>query len=122
MFEVAPQLLPREDPDGAAVLKKVLDKELRIEFNAKFVNIEYTPPPPQTGETLAFLSRGKVQAPIHWVPVSNGVEGRCSAPFFLRSSPNAVLNEEMTTREFCEQHAVGPRPWRYKKLGTRTDW
>ncbi|GMH99819.1 hypothetical protein TrVE_jg2117 [Triparma verrucosa] len=74
------------------------------------------------GETLAFLSRGKVQAPIHWVPVSNGVGGRCSAPFFLRASPNAVLNDEMTTREFCEKHAVGPRPWRCRKNGSRTDW
>mmetsp|Transcript_24271 Transcript_24271/g.50412 ORF Transcript_24271/g.50412 Transcript_24271/m.50412 type:complete len:434 (-) Transcript_24271:39-1340(-) len=74
------------------------------------------------GETLAFLSRGKVKAPIHWVPVSNGVGGRCSSPFFLRASPNAMLNDVMTTREFCEEHAVGPRPWRCRKLGTGTDW
>lgn len=49
MFEVGPQLLPREDPDGAAVLKAALDQELTIEYNVKFVNIEYTPPPGGNG-------------------------------------------------------------------------
>jgi len=53
LFEVGSQLLPREDPDGAAVLKEVLDQELRIEYGVKFVNIEFFPPleegEPETG-------------------------------------------------------------------------
>jgi len=44
VLEIGAHLLPREDPDGAEVLRKVLETEMRIEYSVKIVNIEYTPP------------------------------------------------------------------------------
>ena len=43
IFEIAPQLLPREDPDASEVLRSVLEDEMRIEYSVKINNIEYVP-------------------------------------------------------------------------------
>ena len=45
IFEIAPQLLPREDPEASEVLRSVLEDEMRIEYSVKINNIEYVPDP-----------------------------------------------------------------------------
>jgi len=85
------------------------------------------------GETLAFLTGGALSAPIHGVParVENAdtfTGRRCSAPFFLRAAPEAVLTPlisdelpgTLTCRDFTMKHAVGLRPWRLRRDGA--DW
>merc|ERR1712014_275916 len=71
------------------------------------------------GETLGFMSGGKIRAPVHRVPWIDDRPGppRLSAPFFLRAAPGAELvamdtGEAMDCRSFMEHHAVGMRPWR----------
>ena len=54
IFEIAPQLLPREDPDASEVLRTVLEEEMRIEYAVRINNIEYVGPPGGAApETLA---------------------------------------------------------------------
>jgi hypothetical protein len=94
------------------------------------------------GETLAFLTGGAVQAPLHRVPWvdrrqqqpdddDDGSEPspppplpppppRRSAPFFLRAHPAARVRAPATTtaapdmscRELMERHVLSFRPWR----------
>eukprot|EP00971_Amphidinium_carterae_P318640 6333638-Amphidinium_carterae.1 len=68
---------------------------------------------------MTLLTGGRIPAPLHKVPwIDRGSKPRrCSAPFFLRPSPEYVLvprkagpEAALTYREFIERHAV--RPWR----------
>merc|ERR1719440_80656 len=43
IFEIAPQLLPREDPDAAECLREQLEDEMTIHYSVKNLNIEYEP-------------------------------------------------------------------------------
>lgn len=87
------------------------------------------------GEAIAFLTGNAVQAPLHAVPPvmppesttgQSGKSGkrRCSAPFFLRAAPDALLSapdggNTLTCRELMEKHSIGLRPWRLTSGG---DW
>ena len=41
IFEIAPQLLPREDPDAAECLRQQIEGEMNIQYSVKINNIEY---------------------------------------------------------------------------------
>jgi len=43
IFEIAPQLLPREDPDAAECLREQLEDEMSIHYSVKINNMEYEP-------------------------------------------------------------------------------
>jgi len=49
IFEICPQLLPREDPDAAALLKEELESEMDIQYSVKINNIEYVGGDPTAG-------------------------------------------------------------------------
>lgn len=83
------------------------------------------------GETLAFLTAGALQAPVHHVPwVERGARPpRCAAPFFLRAPPWALLRDptgsiELSCRELMERHCATRRPWRGIRRGAISvgDW
>lgn len=44
IFEIAPQLLPREDPDAAECLRQVLESEIDIQYSVRINGIEYNGP------------------------------------------------------------------------------
>jgi len=80
------------------------------------------------GETLGFLTGGKIGAPLHMVPYvdRSGGAHRYSAPFFLRAGPETVLvptdsSRAMTCRSLMQRHSVGLRPWRLPNAGNG-DW
>lgn len=83
------------------------------------------------GETLAFLTAGALQAPVHRVPwVERGARPpRCAAPFFLRAAPWALLRNPsgsvaLSCRELMERHCATRRPWRGVRRGALSvgDW
>ena len=78
------------------------------------------------GETLSFLTSGRIAAPVHFVPPTPAMPDsppRRSMPFFLRSAPEALLTpldpsvDPISTQTFLRRHAAFLRPWRLGALG-----
>ena len=44
------------------------------------------------GETLGYLTRGKLRAPVHYVDERYMGQARISMPFFLRARPDAFID------------------------------
>lgn len=73
------------------------------------------------GETLGYLTNGRLPGTLHRVPAIYGSgDGprRMSMPYFLRSRPEKVLNPtaktslQLTCRDFMEDIVFKKRPWR----------
>jgi hypothetical protein len=61
------------------------------------------------GETIGFMTNGRLNAPIHRVPwVDTGGAFRCSMPFFLRASPSAeLLQADVADSLNVDQQSLG---------------